>query len=146
MPPAKRLSSVELLDIQIEFETTSSTIQDLCAKHKVTERQLRGHKGWCKRNMAIETLALPTTHNVVSEVVATDLVPGMLDSIKEFKHMVLDRALHEIRTNKYMEVKELREWTQIVDTIERSETKSGSDQQPINILVQNIMSKFKDDC
>ena len=134
-----------------EYETDPDiTIDELCAKHNIERTALGPTHDWQK------VIDLPTSSVVPtqpSEVIstqtldtkdATDVSPK--DMIDSFKQITLSEALYRMKTEaNTLAIKDMRELVALVDVIDKSYNKS-SDTNTINIVVQNVISKYVDDC
>ena len=140
------MTSTELLNLQIEFETSPISINELCDKYSVTKKQLKGYTKWKKR---IDTTILPpapkpNTDIVTAEIVETD---KLLADIALFKEKAVDYALSKISDTQYLEVKEFRDLVSVVDTVEKSlKDKDETNETTVNVMINNIMKGLKDDC
>lgn len=70
------------------------------------------------------------------------------DKIKDFKEKAIDAALVFINQDvRFAEIKEFKDMVSIVDSIDSSLKKPSTNNAPtINILVQNLTERYKDDC
>lgn len=83
-----------------------------------------------------------------SAQVDSEIVPDTKEKIAQFKELALDHCLTFMKKDaRYAEVKEFKDIVAVVDSIEKSYDKSkGTDAPTINILVQNLVERFRDDC
>lgn len=100
---------------------------------------------------ARKTKELPVTEVLppaCSVSVDSEIVPDTKEKIAQFKELALDHCLTFMQKDaKYAEVKEFKDIVAVVDSIEKSYDKSkGTDTPTINILVQNLVERFRDDC
>ena len=143
------MDSTQLLSYQIEYESTEITIDELCYKYDIKKKDLKGHKDWEKPSTTtseeIQHTIVPTTTSTI--VPATTEHNSLIEDIMEFKRLALAQAMHFIKEEaKFAEVKEFKDIVSIVDSIDKS-LKDTIDTGPtVNIMVQNIVEKFKDDC
>jgi hypothetical protein len=96
------------------------------------------------------------TKVIVPEIVEPEIVePPSIEEVEterekiaQFKELALDHCLTFMRKDaRYAEVKEFKDIVAVVDSIEKSYDKSkGTDTPTINILVQNLVERFRDDC
>ena len=155
-----------LLDsYKTEFETTDISLTELMTKYNLTKKDLKGYTKWSKQtdlqstqefasNQQIILATLPQTTLLSIATPPADTEPPakeltVLEKIDQFKEKAVDRALNFIQVEaQFAEVKEFKDIVAIVDSIEKSYMKPGpNDGQPqINILIQNLMQNFKDDC
>ena len=84
-----------------------------------------------------------TTLNKVP-VVSKDL--PISEGIQKFKSEVIKYANEALSKSKYLEVKEVKDLTTIITMIENSSNNKADANPTINILVQNILDRQKDDC
>jgi hypothetical protein len=81
-----------------------------------------------------------------NETIATEV---QLEKIANFKELALDHCIRFMSQDaKFAEVKEFKDIVAIVDSLEKSYQKIDPDagKPTINILVQNLMERFTDDC
>jgi hypothetical protein len=72
-----------------------------------------------------------------------------LDKIARFKELAVQHCITFMeRDAKFSEVKEFKDIVAIVDTLEKSYQKVDPDagKPTINIMINNLMERFKDDC
>jgi len=80
---------------------------------------------------------------------ATEPTETQLDKIAQFKELALDHCINFMNKDaKFSEVKEFKDIVAIVDTLEKSYQKVDPDagKPTINILINNLMERFNDDC
>ena len=154
---------------QAEYEHTNITIDALLEKYQLTKDDIKGYESWRKpgevelvktkpkRTKKIDKV-LQTLEDqpIVPEVITTpDLeiettaTESQLKKIEEFKELALAHCLNFMhRDAKLSEVKEFKDIVAIVNTLETSYQKTDPDagKPTINILVQNLMERFNDDC
>lgn len=116
-----------LLSYRMEYENTDISIEDLKTKYTLTEADIQGNKHWKK-----PPSTPPQTNSTKS-------------NIESFKVLVVEKALEYIECG-LRDPKELKDLVTIVDTIEKSYGKPETTTPTINILVQNLVEKYKDDC
>ena len=128
--------------IRGEYETDPDiTIDELCAKYRVTRNVLGPTFNWEKVQHGLEEPLIP---HVTTEIVEKPKTPK--DTISEFKTLTLEEALTRLKTQGSMlPIRDLKELVAIIDTIDKSYSKS-TDVNQINIVIQNMISKFEDDC
>lgn len=152
------------------------TLDELLAKYSLTSEDLPGCETWIKPNSTIQPVVTPPkkpkrvkaidkvlqhidtkpaviTHStmvpsttVLPETTATE---SQLKKIEEFKELALDHCINFMNKDaKFSEVKEFKDIVAVVNTLETSYQKTDPDagKPTINILVQNLMERFKDDC
>lgn len=144
---------------QAEYETDPDiTIDELCTKHNIERTALGPTNNWQKViDLPISPVvttsptdniepgkALPTQTPIVSKD-ATD-VSSPKDMIDNFKQITLAEALYRMKTEaNELAIKDMRELVALVDVIDKSYNKS-TDNNTINIVVQNVIAKYVDDC
>jgi len=152
-----------------EYETTDITKEELCLKYSIEHSNIPDIDSWTKPTndesqepkttidnsdiILDTTIVTPTLDTkkikklASSKLVKTPAEPAVADKIKDFKEFAIDHALHFIKHDaEFAEVKEFKDMVAIVDSIEKS-YKDTKDQGPtVNILIQNLAEKFKDDC
>lgn len=159
---------------QAEYEHTNITIDALLEKYQLTKDDIKGYELWRKPGeIVIETKVKPKRTKKIDKVLQTleaiDSKPtaptittlgiatlpettateSQLKKIEEFKELALDHCLNFMhRDAKLSEVKEFKDIVAIVNTLETSyqKTDPGAGKPTINILVQNLMERFNDDC
>ena len=144
------LPTTLLLTYQAEYETTPDlTIAMLCDKYSVETKQLKGYTKWKKRESEVDIIA--TTDIIATPALATDIIvkdkADLLNDIDEFKQMAVKHAIEFMHNDiGFAEVKEFKDMVAIVDSIEKSYVVKDDTGPTINILIQNLAEKFKDDC
>lgn len=137
-----------------EYENDPSlTIAGLCNKYSLNIEDLGDTREWTKIDYRLDTRplskpAVEVTRSAVEVVRSVGEVKEQLldDQIGEYKKAVMTEVLYRLKTEtKSLSTKDLKDLTLIVDLIDKSNQKGGSGQQ-INVLVQNIVKGFKDDC
>jgi len=69
------------------------------------------------------------------------------DQILSFKKSALNYAVEFMENDvKFAEVKEFKDIVSIVDSIDKSFQKNTESTTTVNVMIQNIMSEFHDDC
>jgi len=166
------MNKLLLASLQIEYETTDINIDDLCLKHKTTRKELKGYTLWNKRDGIQEKVSDAIT-DIITEPIqekvpvitdnnltvqttpdtpTIDIPPVIVVDIKEqittFKEKAMKEAIRFMDNDmKFAEVKEFKDMVAIVDSIDKSLQKDNSGQgQTINIMVQNLTERYKDDC
>lgn len=122
-----------------EYEQTDITIKELCEKYDITTKQLKGYTKWTKEIKDPIVTQTPSHE-------ASQPTNQILDDIEEFKKLAVRHAVNFIKEDaRFAEVKEFKDMVAIVDTIEKS-YKNQTEQGPtINIAIQNLVERFKDD-
>ena len=139
-----------------EYETDPDiTIDEICSKYNIERTALGPTNDWQKvidipstapteSNTPFPITILDPKDNSITP--ATKEVSSNKDLIDEFKSITIGEALNRIKTEgSEMSVKDMKELVSLVDTIDRSYHKS-TDANQINIIVQNVISKYVDDC
>lgn len=159
------LPNTLLLTYQIEFQSTDITIEELCKKYDVTTKDLKGYTKWTKDKPDIEVLTDPKQPSQTPENAVTVLPSSSLDKkednelnnstketvladVKKFKGLAIAHAIAFMENDaEYAEVKEFKDMVAVVDSIEKSykDVKDNSG-TTINMVVQNLVQKFEDDC
>ena len=152
------MTKLLLVSLQIEFETTPITINDLLEKHNIELDDLKGWELWKKQsddlNAPEEDIIVPTIITTPQDIITTpqeDAKDGeekLKDLIHEFKVDAMEEAKNFMKNNlKFAEVKEFKDMVNIVDSIEKSLEKNKGNQGPtVNILVQTLAENYSDDC
>lgn len=153
------MTKLLLASLRIEYETTSITLNSLCHKHKVKPEQLKGSIEWQKRQgiledvefeqpITIEEPIITPTTIVTTKPEEPTIELTIEDKIKDFKEKAIDAALVFINQDvRFAEIKEFKDMVAIVDSIDSSLKKPSANNAPtINILVQNLAERYKDDC
>lgn len=82
-------------------------------------------------------------------IATTEPTETQLDKIAQFKELALDHCINFMNKDaKFSEVKEFKDIVAIVDTLEKSYQKVDPEagKPTINILINNLMERFNDDC
>jgi len=145
------MTNTQLNNLQVEYENTPITVKELCDKYSTTTKELKGYTKW-KPYVHIpkpsEVLIVPETPKPSEvQIVPEPINPKIIQNINNFKDRAVAYALESITDPQYLEIKEFKDLVSIVDTIEKSVKPKDNDQAPtVNILIQNLMEKFSDDC
>lgn len=154
---------------QAEYEHTNISIDALLEKYQLTKDDIKGYESWKKpgevakpkrtkkidkvlQNLDAKPNIVPATTITTTDIVTlpeTTVTESQLKKIEEFKELALDHCLNFMhRDAKLSEVKEFKDIVAIVNTLETSYQKTDPDagKPTINILVQNLMERFNDDC
>ena len=132
-----------------EYEATPGlTIDELLAKYDITTKDIKGYTKWEKRTAPlikpIKPVIAPKPLPATNQPPLEKKTPQ--ESIDEFKELALDHALNFMKNDaRFSEVKEFKDIVAIVDSLEKSYNKTTDSGPTINILVQNLMERFKDD-
>lgn len=156
-----------------EYETTNITLEALLEKYELTKEDIPGHETWIAYNSKPVIVTKPTkTKKVkpIDKILATidkpievplkaAVVPSIdivttgteaqLAKIANFKELALDHCIRFMSQDaKFAEVKEFRDIVAIVDSLEKSYQKVDPEagKPTINIMINNLMERFKDDC
>ena len=141
------MTSVQLLSYQIEYETSDITIIELCDKYQVKKKQLKGYTKWKKPQHEEKELIVPEAYPIVLEAInQPDEENTLLTSIQLFKKRAVEYALDSITEPQYLEIREFKDLVSIIDTVEKSIKGTEGGNNTVNIMVQNIMNKYADDC
>lgn len=145
-----------------EYETDPYiTIDEICDKYNIEKTALGPTNDWQKvidtpltKSQQVESNLAPTESNTPVPITILDPkdksitkeVSSNKDLIDEFKSITLGEALNRMKAEgSEMSVKDMKELVSLVDTIDRSFHKS-TDANQINIIVQNVISRYVDDC
>ena len=151
-----------LKSYQIEYETTPITIDELAHKYDISKDQLKGHEAWTKlqpttteattnEHLATTPLVTTTTPLVTTTTSLATSTSNqeedqtIMEDINTFKQAAIKKAIL-FMSNKadYASVREIKDMTSLVMEIEKSY--KGTETGPtVNVLVQNITERFKDD-
>ena len=127
-----------------EYETTDISIEDLCSKYNITTEDIPQHDSWVKSS---DIILVPDTQDIIDIVPDVSSNKVLLDDIQQFKASTLKIAKDRISNEGFtIDTKEMKDLVSIVDTIEKSIVDKKDTGATVNILVQNIQSRFKDDC
>lgn len=137
----KHKQAVDKLHSQYTLEPEELTIANSWEVVVTNSKPVRTKKA--KELPATEVLPPACSTTVDSEI-----VPDTKEKIAQFKELALDHCLTFMKKDaRYAEVKEFKDIVAVVDSIEKSYDKSkGTDTPTINILVQNLVERFRDDC
>jgi len=105
------------------------------------EAKLKEHVAQHTNTNLTTTPTKPTT-SIVSPPPTT-----LEDGILTFKHNMLDWANNQLKDNSsYLEIKEMKDLNSIVKDLEASTLKKDdTSTTTVNILVQNMLDRYKDD-
>ena len=125
-----------MLAYKIEYETTDITLDELVDKYNLEPSSVSSWKKKTKQEVVPATI-VPTTTVVTADTI--------LDDILEFKKNAIAHAKEFMANDvRFSEVKEFKDMVAVVTTLEAS---LKEQKQPIvNVLVQNLTERFKDDC
>ena len=126
-----------------EYETSQLSIEDLCIKYDITVSDIPNHSSWVKQSAEPLDLDIIVANDIVPDV-SSDV--AILENVQQFKRMAVKQAKERIATDTMMDTKELKDLVSVVDTIEKSLTGKNDSGTTVNVLVQNIQQRFKDDC
>lgn len=118
------------------------TIAELAKKYAFEPEELGDTSDWVKINTpanlpAVQAEVLPAKPNKAETPVQQD--------IGTFKSQAIKECLIRLRTANMMDTKELKDLVTTVDIIDRS-LKANDSHQNVNVLIQNIINKYGDDC
>jgi len=155
-----------LLAYKAEYEHTDISIPDLLKKYQLDKGDIEGHEEWMKSGDLVTTLLAQTKgkkQNIVDKMltriesntvqpvthIENIVMVDHIASIDEFKTLALAHCLKFMRKDaQFSEVKEFKDIVAIVDSLEKSYQKADPDagKPTINILINNLMERFQDDC
>ena len=123
-----------LLSYKIEYETTPITIEEMCTKYQLQLKDLKGHKTWSK--------------SLVSKNAQTVQTAQPQDTFEEEIQSFKFEALHYCRNfmereAKHSSPKEVKDVVAIIAAIEPKQ--QAAQTTNVNVLVQNLTERFKDD-
>jgi hypothetical protein len=139
------LSKTLLLSYQTEYEHSTISIDELKEKYsiKLSDAQT---KQWCKHDEHKPQPLLVQEPTSPIIVLPQDSAYDMGEDIELIKTNIIKEAKRwSIEDIDQAEVKEIKEMVALVDSVEKS-YKPEQSGPTINILVQNMMDKFQDDC
>jgi len=88
---------------------------------------------------------MKTTDLTTVDVALDSQDKKMLTSIGDFKAAIVDfLKIKSVQLN-HLDTKEVKDLVSIVSTIETSITKPEDSTQNVNVVIQNLISKFDDD-
>lgn len=131
-------------------------MEELIERHNIDPKKLKGSDTWTKRDEHSNSTSIvpevmpPNTPADTHNSLHLTLPEGneqMLTDIKQVKKDAIKYAKDFLRDNsKHAEVKEIKDVLAMVLSLEDS-IKDKKDTGPtVNVLVQNITERFKDDC
>lgn len=162
-----------LLAYKAEYEHTNITIEALLKKYQLDKEDIEGYEEWRKPGEQPATILAPLTQvatligskpktkkqttvdkiimqaEVVTPTESKTIEQTHIDKIEEFKVKALDHCLKFMNKDaQFSEVKEFKDIVAIVDSLEKSYQKVDPDagKPTINILINNLMARFQDDC
>lgn len=118
------------------------TIEELAKRYAFDPSDLGDTTDWTKEGTTVDLV--PTTVEP-KPLVNAEPTAQIHESIGDFKRLVIKECLHRLKFANVMEAKELKDLVTTVDIIDKS-LRSTSDSQNINVLIQNIVNKYGDDC
>jgi hypothetical protein len=155
------------LAYKAEYEQNLTiTLDELLAKYSLTYEDLPGCETWTKPS-TIQTLVIPAKKpkrvKAIDKILASTIVTQskqellatseptdiQLRKIESFKELAVEYCLNFMAKDvRFSEVKEFRDIVNIMDSLEKSYQKAdpGAGKPTINILINNLMERFSDDC
>ena len=147
-----------LLSYQIEYETTSISLEDLKEKYNLTDKDLKGSSTWVKsindNNPNTDTI-VPNTNDKTIVPNTNTIVPTNNSNV-EFDNSKFERDIQSFKEQalKYCKdfmaleaahasTKEVKDIVAIIASIEPKQQAQSTTQ--VNVLVQNLAERFKDD-
>ena len=165
---------IEAYKAEFDLKVNSGTkphiaIAQIKEAYSLTNEELPGHETWAQtqtpskrktKQAKIDKIleAAVVTQPTVTTPVAKATTPAIpttqpedsqLVKIEKFKELALDHCINFMNKDaKFAEVKEFKDIVAIVDTLEKSYQKADPDsgKPTINIMINNLMERFKDDC
>jgi len=163
-----------LLSYQIEYETTSISLEDLKEKYNLTDKDLKGSSTWVKSINDNNNDTIVPTNNTIVPTNTDSIVPNTNDktivptndtdntivptnnSNVEFDNSKFERDIQSFKEQalKYCKdfmaleaahasTKEVKDIVAIIASIEPKQQAQSTTQ--VNVLVQNLAERFKDD-
>jgi len=125
---------------QSEFENSDISIPELCKKYNIASTQLGDTKNWKK----------PAPTKQTQPIVIVEDKP-FLEEIQEVKKLVIisTREFFENYDPSMVSTKEFKDMSGVLKDLEAGEfVRQGklNNGPTVNILVQNLTKRFKDDC
>lgn len=137
------ISKTLLKAYKTEYETTDISLDTLLSKYDLDETKI-DTSTWQKRS------TVATKPQPIAEVLPKpiDNPETISDKIEQFKVEALNLALTAIKNfdKEFDTVKDFKDLVLLVDTIEKSYKNSNDDKVNVNIVLQNILQNYKDDC
>ena len=127
---------------QEEWQTTPNmTLEELANKYAFDIEELGDISDWRKTD---DNILVPEviTQKSVTNSVDTDIIRK---NITQYKKDAIKECVNRLKLAHTLETRELKELTTVVDIIDKS-LRSTSEGQNINVLIQNIVNKYGDDC
>jgi hypothetical protein len=150
------LNPIRRKAIKAEFEASPLSIQELCDKYNIEQYELGDISKW---NKPSATTTQPAIIPVVEPVKVAPSIP--LDNIdKDEDDLMVDiliakrNALNAVKgffedlDLENVPVKDVKDMMSILKDIEAGELvkKKGNDAPTVNLIIQNLVQRFKDDC
>ncbi|EOH2541198.1 hypothetical protein ACLWWF_001647 [Campylobacter jejuni] len=137
------ISKTLLKAYKTEYETTDISLDTLLIKYGLDETKI-DTSTWQKRS-TIATKPQPIVEVLQKPI---DNQETISDKIEQFKVEALNLALTAIKNfdKEFDTVKDFKDLVLLVDTIEKSYKNSNDDKVNVNIVLQNILQNYKDDC
>lgn len=137
------ISKTLLKAYKTEYETTDISLDTLLIKYNLDETKI-DTSTWQKRS-TVATKPQPIVEVLPKPI---DNQETISDKIEQFKVEALNLALTAIKNfdKEFDTVKDFKDLVLLVDTIEKSYKNSNDDKVNVNIVLQNILQNYKDDC
>lgn len=137
------ISKTLLKAYKTEYETTDISLDTLLIKYGLAETKI-DTSTWQKRS-TVATKPQPIVEVLPKPIDNTETIS---DKIEQFKVEALNLALTAIKNfdKDFDTVKDFKDLVLLVDTIEKSYKNSNDDKVNVNIVLQNILQNYKDDC
>lgn len=140
-----KLNPLQIRSYKIEYETTSITKEQLRLKYQLPDTL--DISKWEKTLEVLPVVPMNISHTPsLPEPVA---IETPIAKIEKFKELALDHCIKFMQDDaEFAEVKEFKDIVAIVDTLEKSYQKADPEagKPTINIMINNLMERFKDDC
>lgn len=142
---------------EAEYNTTNITKAELCDKYNISmsdlahikepQQELETTPSIVVVDEPKQTQTNIQTHTNTSLTTEDNSEAGeFLTSIYAFKTAALKEAHSQLVGNYELDSRELKNLVSTVDILEKSVTKTDGAGNTVNIMVQNIMNKYDDDC
>lgn len=127
----------------------TQSLQDLASKYGFEIDDLGDTSDWVKDDpKEKETVPVKIVHPMLQPEPSThdDDQHQLTTNITDFKKRMVKECLHRLKNEgRMIETKQLRELAQIVDIVDKS-LKTNVEGNNVNVLIQNIINKYGDDC
>lgn len=135
-----------------EYMTTDITRDQLLQKYALKDQQLpQWQKTIGSTDIIIapkENLSTASEPNSAVQLVTIEKNEQMIEEINSLKSGIIKYCKDSLRTSDHLEVKEVKDITGILSSLEDSlkPKDKAENTNVVQVTVQNIMNNFKDDC